>query len=85
MSEFEISLLRQRAMEAHRQKVRRGMVMTQVPVGYVRTEDEDWRRQPTAGTGRAHRRHLRKFHELASVRQCSSGTATKNFASRPLA
>jgi len=30
MSEFEISLLRQRAMEAHRQKVRRGLVMTQV-------------------------------------------------------
>jgi len=37
MSEFEISLLRQRAMEAHRQKVRRGLVMTQVPVGYIRT------------------------------------------------
>jgi DNA invertase Pin-like site-specific DNA recombinase len=40
MSEFEISLLRQRAMEARRQKVGRGLVLTQVPVGYVRTEDE---------------------------------------------
>src|SRR5271156_1214348 len=46
MSEFEISLLRQRAMEAHRQKVRRGMVMTQVPVGYVRTDDEGVEKTP---------------------------------------
>jgi DNA invertase Pin-like site-specific DNA recombinase len=33
MSEFEISLLRQRALEAYRQKVRRGKVLTLVPVG----------------------------------------------------
>ena len=39
MAEFEIGLLRQRAHEAHREKVRRGKVLTQVPVGYVRTED----------------------------------------------
>jgi DNA invertase Pin-like site-specific DNA recombinase len=40
MSEFEISLLRQRAMEALKEKIRRGLVLTQVPVGYIRTEDE---------------------------------------------
>jgi DNA invertase Pin-like site-specific DNA recombinase len=33
MSEFEISLLRQRALQAYRQKVRRGKVLTLVPVG----------------------------------------------------
>ena len=33
MSEFEISLLRQRAMEALKEKIRRGLVLTQVPVG----------------------------------------------------
>ena len=42
MSEFEISLLRQRAMEAHRQKVRRGMVMTQVAVGYSARRRKEW-------------------------------------------
>jgi len=33
VSEFEISLLRQRAMEALKEKIRRGLVLTQVPVG----------------------------------------------------
>ena len=33
MSEFEISLLRQRAMEALKEKIGRGLVLTQVPVG----------------------------------------------------
>jgi DNA invertase Pin-like site-specific DNA recombinase len=51
MSEFEISLLRQRAMEAHKQKVHRGMVMTQVPVGYIRTEDEGIEKTPDRGAG----------------------------------
>src|ERR1700693_5439014 len=53
MSEFEISLLRQRAMEARRQKVGRGLVLTQVPVGYVRTEDEGMEvsRRETADPG----------------------------------
>jgi DNA invertase Pin-like site-specific DNA recombinase len=46
MSEFEISLLRQRAMEALKEKIRRGLVLTQVPVGYIRTEDEGMEKTP---------------------------------------
>jgi len=69
MSEFEISLLRQRAMEAHRQKVRRGMVMTQVPVGYVRTEDEGVEKTADRQVQEAIVGIFRKFHELGSVRQ----------------
>jgi DNA invertase Pin-like site-specific DNA recombinase len=69
MSEFEISLLRQRAMEAHRQKVRRGMVMTQVPVGYVRTDDEGVEKTPDRQVQDAIGGIFRKFHELGSVRQ----------------
>jgi DNA invertase Pin-like site-specific DNA recombinase len=69
MSEFEISLLRQRAMEAHRQKVRRGMVMTQVPVGYVRTEDEGVEKTADRQVQEAIAGIFRKFHELGSVRQ----------------
>ena len=69
MSEFEISLLRQRAMEAHRQKVQRGMVMTQVPVGYVRTEDEGIEKTPDRQIQEAIVGVFRKFHELGSARQ----------------
>jgi DNA invertase Pin-like site-specific DNA recombinase len=69
MSEFEISLLRQRAMEAHRQKVQRGLVMTQVPVGYVRTEDEGIEKTPDRQIQEAIAGIFRKFHELGSVRQ----------------
>jgi DNA invertase Pin-like site-specific DNA recombinase len=69
MSEFEISLLRQRAMEAHRQKVGRGRVMTQVPVGYVRTEDEGVEKTADRQVQEAIVGIFRKFHELGSVRQ----------------
>lgn len=69
MSEFEISLLRQRAMEAHRQKVQRGMVLTQVPVGYIRTEDEGIEKTPDRQVQEAVAGVFRKFRELGSVRQ----------------
>ncbi len=69
MSEFEISLLRQRAMEAHRQKVRRGLVLTQVPVGYIRTEDEGIEKTPDRQIQEAIAGIFGKFRELGSVRQ----------------
>jgi hypothetical protein len=37
MSEFESGLPRQRAQEALRQKISRSEVLTEVPIGYVRT------------------------------------------------
>jgi hypothetical protein len=64
MSEFEISLLRQRAMEARRQKVGRGLVLTQVPVGYVRTEDEGIEKTPDRQVQEAIAGIFRKFREL---------------------
>src|SRR6266702_972148 len=69
MSEFEISLLRQRAMEARRQKVGRGLVLTQVPVGYVRTEDEGMEKTPDRQIQEAITGIFRKFRELGSARQ----------------
>lgn len=82
MSEFEISLLRQRAMEAHRQKVRRGLVLTQVPVGYVRTEDEGIEKTPDRQIQEAITGIFRKFRELGSVRQVMLCTAKRNCRSR---
>src|SRR5207237_8457417 len=69
MSEFEISLRRQRAMEARRQKVGCGLVLTQVPVGYVRTEDEGIEKTPDRQIQEAIAGIFRKFRELGSVRQ----------------
>jgi DNA invertase Pin-like site-specific DNA recombinase len=68
MSEFEISLLRQRAM-ARRQKVGRGLVLTQVSVGYVRTQDEGMEKTPDRQIQEAIAGIFRKFRELGSVRQ----------------
>jgi DNA invertase Pin-like site-specific DNA recombinase len=69
MSEFEISLLRQRAMEALKEKIRRGLVLTQVPVGYIRTEDEGMEKTPDRQIQEAIAGIFRKFRELGSVRQ----------------
>jgi DNA invertase Pin-like site-specific DNA recombinase len=69
MSEFEISLLRQRALEAHREKVRRGKVLTLVPVGYVRTEDDGMEITPDRQVQEAVRGIFQKFRELGSIRQ----------------
>jgi DNA invertase Pin-like site-specific DNA recombinase len=69
MSEFEISLLRQRALEAYRQKVRRGKVLTMVPVGYVRTEDDGIEITPDRQVQESVRGIFQKFRELGSIRQ----------------
>lgn len=69
MSEFEISLLHQRAQEAYRQKVHRGKVLTQVPIGYVRTEDEGMEITPDRQVQEAIRGVFQKFQELGSIRQ----------------
>ena len=78
MSEFEISLLRQRAMEARRQKVGRGLVLTQVPVGYVRTEDEGIEKTPIV---RFRKLSLASFASFVSWAVCvkfCSGIVTRN-------
>ena len=69
MSEFELDLLRQRAQEALRQKIHRGEVLTQVPIGYVRTEDNGMEMIPDRQVQEAIRGIFSKFQELGSVRQ----------------
>jgi DNA invertase Pin-like site-specific DNA recombinase len=71
MSEFEISLLRQRALESLRHKVRRGIVLTQVPIGFVRTEDDRIEITPDLQIQEAIRGVFAKFRELGSVRQAT--------------
>jgi len=69
MSEFEMSLLRQRALESLRHKVRRGLVLTQVAIGFVRTEDDRMELTPDLQVQEAIRTLFSKFRELGTVRQ----------------
>jgi DNA invertase Pin-like site-specific DNA recombinase len=69
MSEFELGLLRQRAQEAFRQKVARGEVLFEVPVGYVRTETNGVEMAADRQVQEAIRGIFDGFHRLGSVRQ----------------
>lgn len=69
MSEFELSLLRQRARQAFEQKVERGHVMWEVPVGFVRTEEDRAEMTPDRQVRQAVAGVFRKFRELGSARQ----------------
>jgi DNA invertase Pin-like site-specific DNA recombinase len=69
MSEFELGLFRQRARQAFEQKVGRGYAMWEVPVGFVRREDNRMEKTPDLQVQQAIEGVFRKFRELASARQ----------------
>jgi DNA invertase Pin-like site-specific DNA recombinase len=69
MSEFEMTLLRQRALESLRHKARRGEVLTTVAIGYVRTEDARIEMTPDLQIQEAIRGIFAKFREVGTVRQ----------------
>jgi DNA invertase Pin-like site-specific DNA recombinase len=69
MSEFELGLIRQRSQEALRQMIARGEVLTEVPVGFVRTKDNRCELTPDRRAQQAIRGVFSRFRELGSVRQ----------------
>ena len=69
MSEFELSLFRQRARQAFEQKVGRGHAMWEVPTGFVRTDDDRMEKTPDRRVQEAVVGVFRKFRELGSARQ----------------
>jgi DNA invertase Pin-like site-specific DNA recombinase len=69
MSEFELSLMRQRAQEALLQKIQRGEVLWRVPIGYNRTGDNRIEITPDRQVQDAVAGVFRKFAELGSARQ----------------
>lgn len=69
MSEFELGLIRQRAQEALRQMIKRGAVTTELPVGYVRTDDYECELTPDRQVQAAVRGIFAKFTELGTARQ----------------
>lgn len=69
MSEMELSLFRQRSIEALRQKARRGELLLTVAVGYVKAEDGQLDKDPDRRVQDGIALVFRKFAELQSVRQ----------------
>jgi DNA invertase Pin-like site-specific DNA recombinase len=69
MSEFELGLLRQRSVEAIRQKARRGELQYCLPVGYLWTTEGKIEMDPDQRVQRALRLVYTKMTELGSVRQ----------------
>jgi hypothetical protein len=69
MAEDELGLWRQRAREACEQKIRRGHVMWEVPVGFVRTEDHRLEKIADRQVQQALDGVFKKLRELGSARQ----------------
>jgi DNA invertase Pin-like site-specific DNA recombinase len=69
LSEYELDLLRQRSLEARRQKAARGELVTLAPVGYLRTADQRLEKDPDRRVQMAIHAVFDKFLEVGSVRQ----------------
>src|ERR1700719_3401668 len=69
MSEMELTILRQRAHEALKQKARRGELFTTVAIGYVRKGLDQIEKDPDLRVQDALALIFRKFAELQSARQ----------------
>lgn len=69
MSEFELGLLKQRAHAVRGEMIRRGAVLWDVPVGYVRSEDHEIEMIADRQVADAIRGVFAKFRELGSARQ----------------
>ena len=69
LNEYELDLLRQRSVEARREKARRGELLQAAPVGYIKTEDQRLEKDPDLRVQQAIVLVFRKFMELGTVRQ----------------
>lgn len=70
MSEMEVSLFRQRSLQARMHKAQRGELFTAVSVGYLRSTDGDHiEKEPDRRIREVIELIFRKFSELHSVRQ----------------
>jgi DNA invertase Pin-like site-specific DNA recombinase len=69
LNEYELDLLRQRSVEARREKARRGELIVSAPVGYIKGEDQRLEKDPDLRVQQAILLVFRKFTELGTVRQ----------------
>jgi DNA invertase Pin-like site-specific DNA recombinase len=69
MSEYELDLLRQRAQEARTQKARRGEFVSNIPIGFIKSEDRVLEKEPDERIRRSIDLVFTKFLEFGSARQ----------------
>jgi excisionase family DNA binding protein len=69
MSEMELSLFRQRSLEALKQKARRGELLLNVAVGYLKAPNDRIEKDPDRRVQEAISLVFTKFDELQTVRQ----------------
>ncbi|PYU22966.1 MAG: DNA recombinase, partial [Acidobacteria bacterium] len=69
LNEYELDLLRQRSVEARREKARRGELLVTAAVGYLKGEEQHWEKDPDRRAQQAVLLVFRKFLELGTVRQ----------------
>jgi DNA invertase Pin-like site-specific DNA recombinase len=69
LNEYELDLLRQRSVEARREKARRGELIVSAPVGYIKGEDQRLEKDPDLRVQQTILLVFRKFAELGTVRQ----------------
>ena len=69
LNEYELDLLRQRSVEARREKARRGELIVVAPAGYVKSEDQRLEKDPDRRVQECVSLVFGKFLELGSARQ----------------
>ncbi|MCP4968717.1 MAG: recombinase family protein, partial [bacterium] len=69
LNEYELELLRERSLEARREKARRGELVVSVPIGFLKTVDQQIEKDPDRRVQAAIRLVFDKVVELGSVRQ----------------
>jgi len=69
LNEYELDLLRQRSVEARREKARRGELIVASPAGYVKSEEARLEKDPDRRVQESVSLVFSKFLELGSARQ----------------
>jgi DNA invertase Pin-like site-specific DNA recombinase len=66
LNEYELDLLRQRSLEARREKAKRGELVVVAPVGYCKTEDQRLEKDPDLRVQDAIRSVFRQFGAIGA-------------------
>jgi len=69
LNEYELDLLRERSVQARREKARRGELIVMAPIGYRKTEEQSLEKDPDRRVQRAIRLVFEKFLQIGTVRQ----------------
>jgi DNA invertase Pin-like site-specific DNA recombinase len=69
LNEYELDLLRQRSLEARRAKAKRGELIVMAPVGFRKSEDQRFEKDPDRRVQEAIRLVFDQFEKIGSVRQ----------------